>query len=95
MNVKIYKDFTDDSEETALNYHGNFMTSLIGSQNPECLGISPDAEIYAFKVFNWNSESYTEWFLNAFNFAIENEVDIINLSLGSSDFEDEPFIRKI
>lgn len=68
------------------------MTSIIGSWNPECLGISPESEIYAFKVFNRFSESYTEWFLNAFNKAIQYDVDIINLSLGSSDFLDEPFI---
>lgn len=71
------------------------MTSIIGSWNPECLGIAPESEIYAFKVFNRFSESYTEWFLNAFNKAIQYEVDIINLSLGSSDFLDEPFILKI
>lgn len=47
------------------------------------------------KVFNKNHESFTEWFLEAFNFAIKHDVDIINLSNGSSDFLDEPFIAKI
>lgn len=59
------------------------------------MGIAPESKIYALKVFNKNSESSTEWFLKALNYAIEQEVDIINLSLGSSDFEDQPFIDKI
>ena len=46
-------------------------------------------------MFNKNHDSYTDWFLNAFNYAIEHGIDIINLSNGSSDFQDNPFIDKI
>jgi len=96
MNVVEYKDFTNDPidpQEKAL--HGSFMTSLIGSNNSDCLGIAPEADLYILKVFNKNHESFTEWFLEAFNFALKHDVDIINLSNGSSDFLDEPFVAKI
>jgi len=39
--------------------------------------------------------SYTSWFLDAFNFVLQNGIDIVNLSNGSSDFLDIPFIEKI
>jgi subtilisin family serine protease len=65
------------------------MTSIVGSNNSECHGLAPEAELFILKV------CYTEWFLEAFNFAMQNDVDIINLSNGRADFEDEPFIEKI
>ena len=72
MNVVEYKDFTDDSiEENEKALHGTFMSSLIGSNNSECMGIAPEADLFILKVFNKNHESYTEWFLEAFNFALK------------------------
>lgn len=95
LNVVEKIDFTNDEVETDMISHGTFIASVIGSKNPDCPGIAPDAELYIFKVFNKDHESYTEWFLNAFNYAIEKGIDIINLSNGSSDFQDNPFIDKI
>lgn len=63
--------------------------------NSDCPGIAPDAEIYIFKLFTENRVSYTSWFLDAFNYVLDHGIDIINLSNGSSDFLDEPFIDKI
>ena len=54
MNIVEFKDFTDDVEESESSYHGTFMTSLIGSQNPDCIGIAPESDIYVLKVFNRN-----------------------------------------
>lgn len=31
--------------------HGTFVAGVISSQDPQCLGFAPDAEIYAFRVF--------------------------------------------
>lgn len=88
-------DFTDNTTEKDNALHGTFMSSVIGSKNPDCPGIAPDAEIYVIKVFNAEQESYTSWFLEAFNYAEKMELDIINLSNGSSDFKDEPFTKKL
>ena len=38
--------------------------------------------------------SYTSWFLDAFNYAIATEMDIVNLSIGGPDYLDEPFVDK-
>lgn len=31
--------------------HGTFVAGVISSQDSQCLGFAPDAEIYAFRVF--------------------------------------------
>lgn len=59
------------------------------------MGIAPDAEIHVLKLFTEKKISYTSWFLDAFNYVLQNEIDIVNLSNGSSDFLDMPFIEKI
>lgn len=38
--------------------------------------------------------SFTSWFLDAFNYAIATEMDIVNLSIGGPDFLDHPFFDK-
>ena len=95
LNIAAKIDFTNDSENNDMTSHGTFIASVIGSRHARCPGIAPDAELYIFKVFNKDHNSYTEWFLKAFNYAIEKGIDIINLSNGSSDFKDSPFIDKI
>lgn len=75
--------------------HGTFITSVVGSIHEDCPGIAPDAEIYVFKVFTESRQSFTSWFLDAFNFVLDQNIDIVNLSNGSSDYLDKPFIEKI
>lgn len=67
----------------------------MGSLNEECPGIAPEAEIHVLKVFNSDSKSYSSWFMDAFNYVLDNEIQIVNLSNGSSDFLDKPFINKV
>ena len=95
LNIQEIADFTDDEAENDQISHGTFIASVIGSKNDNCPGMAPEAELYIFKVFNKDHESYTQWFLQAFNYAIKKNIDIINLSNGSSDFKDKPFVDKI
>ena len=46
-------------------------------------------------TFLWMQVSYTSWFLDAFNHAILDEVDVLNLSIGGPDFLDKPFVNKV
>jgi len=75
--------------------HGTFISGVVSSLIAECPGIAPEAEVYVMKLFTSDRVSYTSWFLDAFNFVLENNIDIVNLSNGSSDFLDLPFIEKI
>lgn len=39
--------------------------------------------------------TYSAWFIDAFNFVLDNDIDIVNLSTASKDTKDNPFIEKI
>ena len=95
LRVKQIINFTHDRTARDTLGHGTFISGVVGSQNPSCPGIAPDAEIYVLKLFTAERVSYTSWFLDAFNFVLQNGIDIVNLSNGSSDFLDIPFIEKI
>jgi len=88
-------DDTDESFAEDTNGHGTFVAGIIGSQNPSCPGIAPETEIYILKLFNEDEMTYSAWFLDAFNFVLDNEIDIVNLSTASKDTKDNPFIEKI
>ncbi len=74
--------------------HGTFVAGVIAS-SAECLGFAPDADIHVFRVFTNNQVSYTSWFLDAFNYAIMQKIDVLNLSIGGPDFLDLPFVDKV
>ncbi len=38
--------------------------------------------------------SFTSWFLDAFNYAIATEMNVVNLSIGGPDYLDQPFVDK-
>ncbi|XP_024539020.1 subtilisin-like protease SBT6.1 isoform X2 [Selaginella moellendorffii] len=92
------KERTNWTNEDTLNDnlgHGTFVAGVISSQDPQCLGFAPDAEIYAFRVFTDAQVSYTSWFLDAFNYAIATRMNILNLSIGGPDYLDRPFVEKV
>jgi membrane-bound transcription factor site-1 protease len=47
------------------------------------------------KLNSFVQVSYTSWFLDAFNYAILNKVNVLNLSIGGPDFMDQPFVDKV
>ena len=91
------KERTNWTTEKTLNDglgHGTFVAGVIASQ-AECLGFAPDADLYIFRVFTDKQYSFTSWFLDAFNYAIYREINILNLSIGGPDFLDSPFTDKV
>ena len=47
-----------------------------------CDGYGVQAEIHTFRVFTQRQMSFTSWFLDAFNYAIQSRVHVLNLSIG-------------
>ena len=95
LRVKKIINFTHDKSAHDTLGHGTFISGVVSSLIADCPGIAPEAEVYVMKLFTADRVSYTSWFLDAFNFVLENDIDIVNLSNGSSDFLDLPFIEKI
>ncbi|EPS61463.1 hypothetical protein M569_13331, partial [Genlisea aurea] len=94
-NIKERTNWTNEDTLNDNLGHGTFVAGVIASQDSECLGFAPDAEIYAFRVFTDAQVSYTSWFLDAFNYAIATMMDVLNLSIGGPDYLDLPFVEKI
>lgn len=46
-------------------------------------------------MFSLLQVSYTSWFLDAFNYAIATDMDVLNLSIGGPDYLDLPFVEKV
>ena len=88
-------DWTSDGELGDTVGHGTFVAGVLGGRSEACPGIAPDAELYTFRVFNSQQQSYTSWFLDAFNFALFTDMNVLNLSIGGPDTLDQPFVQKV
>eukprot|EP00898_Chlorokybus_atmophyticus_P007485 jgi/Chlat1/7738/Chrsp66S07212 len=97
-HFKNIKERTNWTHENTLNDglgHGTFVAGVIAGQDNQCHGFAVDTEIYAFRVFTTEQVSYTSWFLDAFNYAVATEMNILNLSIGGPDYLDRPFVEKV
>lgn len=94
-NIKERTNWTNEDTLNDNLGHGTFVAGVIAGQDAECLGFAPDTEIYAFRVFTDAQVSYTSWFLDAFNYAIATNMDVLNLSIGGPDYLDLPFVEKV
>lgn len=81
-------DYTDEWIDD--NGHGTHVAGLIGADlnDQGVAGAAPDASLYAVKALDNNGEGTLTDFLEAIDWSIQNEMDIINLSLGT-DTESE------
>ncbi|OEH56005.1 peptidase S8 [Oceanobacillus sp. E9] len=81
-------DLDDDPMETQPEQgvptsHGTHVAGIIAA-NGELKGIAPDAEIYAYRALGPGGAGTSVQVLAAMEKAVEDEVDIINLSLGNN-----------
>jgi hypothetical protein len=87
-NVREVTNWTDERTLDDALGHGTFVASVIAGGEAACLGVAPDADLHIFRVFTSARVSYTAWFLDAMNYAIHSEIDVLNLSIGGPDFLD-------
>ncbi|XVF34841.1 hypothetical protein REPUB_Repub18cG0093000 [Reevesia pubescens] len=90
-NIKERTNWTNEDTLNDNLGHGTFVAGVIAGEDAECLGFAPDTEIYAFRVFT-DAQSL---FLDAFNYAIATNMDVLNLSIGGPDYLDLPFVEKV
>lgn len=102
-NVKRYsfvdddpRTFFDESSPYDVDGHGTFVSGIIAAGiTPSqfygnIVGISPDVTLYSLKVFEEDGASM-ESLLKALEWSIENNIDIVNMSLGTT--EDDPILE--
>ncbi|MFS0561448.1 processed acidic surface protein [Terribacillus sp. 179-K 1B1 HS] len=70
--------------------HGTHVAGIIGAKHDGkgIDGIAPDAELYAVKVLDETGEGYLSDLLEGIDWAITQNMDIINLSMGTADKSD-------
>nr|WP_100374183.1 S8 family serine peptidase [Bacillus sp. FJAT-45037] len=81
-------DYDDDPMETQSNQgiptlHGTHVAGIIAA-NGQVKGVAPDAEIYAYRALGPGGQGTTEQVIEAIEKAVEDGVDVLNLSLGNT-----------
>ncbi|WP_240620094.1 S8 family peptidase, partial [Peribacillus acanthi] len=63
--------------------HGTHVAGIIAA-NGKLMGVAPQAEIYAYRALGPGGFGNTEQVIAAIDYAIQDKVDVLNLSLGNS-----------
>jgi len=73
---------TDDENDT-INFHGTFIAGLIASKGiiEDVIGISPNIRLMALRIIDFDSIITPEGLVEAIEYAIVNEADVISMSL--------------
>ena len=69
--------------------HGSYVASIVAApkNNFGIVGIAPQATVYLADVDNSRGIIYTSYIVSAINDAIKLDVDIISISLGTSEYD--------
>jgi subtilisin len=87
LNIVGGKTFIDGTTSYMDDYgHGTHVAGIISALNNDfgTLGLAFDAEIYAIKVIDKNGYGRYDDLIEGIEWAILNDIDIINMSLGSN-----------
>lgn len=78
------KDFTTDGDPEDFNGHGSHTSGSIAADNQGngIVGVAYDANIVSLKSLSGEGYGQMDWTLKALDYAIDQNVDIINMSLG-------------
>ena len=69
--------------KATLTFHGTHVAGIIGA-NGDMKGVAPDAELYGYRALGPQGMGTTDQVLAAIEKAVEDGMDVINLSLGNT-----------
>lgn len=83
INVQSVQNFSSASHPYDELGHGTKISSIIGAKDNHVLtlGLSPDSGIYSYKVVDDDGIIKNEYIFRAFEQAISDQVDIVNVSM--------------
>lgn len=85
--VKSFNTFDNSLDTTPVNEHGTMIASIVAATNHEdtIIGLNNNVEIYDVQVLNDEAVGQVENMIMGIEWAIEQNVDIINISYGFSN----------
>lgn len=77
--ISSFKTCEDD------NGHGTHVSGIIAAENNSIgvVGVAPKAKIYGLKVLDRNGSGYLSDIIEALDWAIQNKLQVVNMSLGT------------
>ena len=89
IDIKERVNFIDDYAEPLyedISGHGTSVASIIGAKDNGygITGINPNAELYSLRVLDNHKKAPLSRIINAINWCIDNDIDIINMSFGTT-----------
>ncbi|WP_339201720.1 S8 family serine peptidase [Peribacillus sp. FSL P2-0133] len=94
LNIKGGVNFTKETKDYQdLNGHGTYLAGIIASKK---YGIAPKADVYAVKVLDSKKKGSYDTIIKGIQWAINQDVDIILMSLGGQKFSKsmDEYIKK-
>lgn len=95
-NIIGVRNFTDEdrrNQNIVIDRvgHGTHVIGTIAAKgkNNTVVGVAPDAGIYVLKAIDRTGSGKLSWVVNAINYAVKLKVDIISMSLGTSQGNDK------
>lgn len=68
------------------NGHGTHVAGIIAAEDNSIgvVGVAPEADLWAVKVLDKSGSGYVSWVISGIEWAIANDMDVINMSLSTS-----------
>ena len=86
--LKKYNAFDRSDDVTDGTGHGSAMACLIGSDGDNGIyGVAPDCKFVIIKALNEKGGTTSEILAISINYAVQSDVDVINLSLGGKTYD--------
>ena len=92
------QNFSASNTYLDIDGHGSFTQGILGARCNQIgiIGVAPKSELYSLKVLNDDGKGEFEYLTKAIEWALANNLDIINCSLGGSgNIDDYPDLKNV